>query len=73
VGIIDMSSFGKVEITGQARLRFLSVWRATDRPAGGQRRLQTQPQLSRRGGVAAGVTVTRLADDHSGWSPAPAT
>ena len=62
VGIIDMSSFGKVEITGPGALALLEhvAGNLIDRPAGSV--VYTQ-LLEKDGGVAADVTITRLADD----------
>src|SRR3989442_10385396 len=61
-GIIDMSSFGKVEITGPHRLRLLErvAGNLIDRPVGSV--VYTQ-LLERNGGIAADVTITRLAPD----------
>jgi glycine cleavage system aminomethyltransferase T len=63
VGIIDMSSFGKVEITGPGALSLLErvAGNLIDRPAGSV--VYTQ-LLERDGGIAADVTITRLAPDH---------
>jgi glycine cleavage system aminomethyltransferase T/glycine/D-amino acid oxidase-like deaminating enzyme len=63
VGIIDMSSFGKVEITGRAAIDLLErvAGNRVERPVGGV--VYTQ-LLERDGGIAADVTVTRLARDH---------
>jgi glycine cleavage system aminomethyltransferase T/glycine/D-amino acid oxidase-like deaminating enzyme len=62
VGIIDMTSFGKIEVSGPGALPLLE--RVCDnlvgRPAGSV--VYTQ-FLDRRGGIVADVTVTRLADD----------
>jgi glycine cleavage system aminomethyltransferase T/glycine/D-amino acid oxidase-like deaminating enzyme len=62
-GIIDMSSFGKVEITGPGALALLErvAGRRIDRPAGSV--VYTQ-LLEENGGIAADVTITRLARDH---------
>jgi len=63
VGIIDMSSFGKVEITGPDALAFLEdvAGNLIDRPVGSV--VYTQ-LLERDGGIAADVTITRVAEDH---------
>jgi 4-methylaminobutanoate oxidase (formaldehyde-forming) len=62
VGIIDMSSFGKLEVSGPDALALLE--RASDnlvdRPVGAV--VYTQ-LLDGRGGVVADVTITRLAAD----------
>ncbi len=63
VGIIDMSSFGKVEITGSGALPLLErvAGNLIDRPVGSV--VYTQ-LLERDGGIAADVTITRIAPDH---------
>ena len=63
VGIIDMSSFGKIEITGPGALPLLErvAGNLIDRPVGTV--VYTQ-LLERNGGIAADVTITRLARDH---------
>jgi glycine cleavage system aminomethyltransferase T/glycine/D-amino acid oxidase-like deaminating enzyme len=60
VGIIDMSSFGKIEVSGRGALALLEhvADNRIDRPVG--RVVYTQ-FLNRRGGIVADVTVTRLA------------
>jgi len=60
VGIIDMSSFGKIEVSGAGALSLLErvADNRIDRPAGSI--VYTQ-FLNRRGGIVADVTVTRLA------------
>ncbi len=62
VGIIDMSSFGKIEVTGRGALPLLErvADNLIDRPAGSV--VYTQ-FLNRRGGIVADVTVTRLDED----------
>src|SRR5438094_1472298 len=62
VGIIDMSSFGKVEITGPGALPLLerAAGNLIDRPVGSV--VYTQ-LLEKDGGVAADVTVTRLGEE----------
>ena len=63
VGIIDMSSFGKVEVTGPGALSLLErvAGNLIDRPVGSV--VYTQ-LLEKDGGIAADVTITRLARDH---------
>jgi len=63
VGIIDMSSFGKVEITGPGALPLLErvAGNLIDRPVGSV--IYTQ-LLERRGTIAADVTITRLGPEH---------
>jgi 4-methylaminobutanoate oxidase (formaldehyde-forming) len=60
VGVIDMSSFGKIEVSGPGALSLLErvADNRIDRPVG--RVVYTQ-FLNRRGGIVADVTVTRLA------------
>jgi len=62
VGIIDMSSFGKIEVSGAGALSLLErvADNRIDRPAGSI--VYTQ-FLNRRGGIVADVTVTRLAQN----------
>jgi 4-methylaminobutanoate oxidase (formaldehyde-forming) len=62
VGIIDMTSFGKIEVTGPGALPLLerSAGNLIDKPVGSV--VYTQ-LLEKSGGIAADVTVTRLADD----------
>jgi glycine cleavage system aminomethyltransferase T/glycine/D-amino acid oxidase-like deaminating enzyme len=63
VGIIDMSSFGKVDLIGPGALRLLErvAGNLIDRPAGSV--VYTQ-LLEKDGGIAADVTITRLSDQH---------
>jgi glycine cleavage system aminomethyltransferase T/glycine/D-amino acid oxidase-like deaminating enzyme len=63
VGIIDMSSFGKIEITGPGALSLLEriAGNRVDRAQGSV--VYTQ-LLEKNGGVAADVTITRLGPDH---------
>jgi glycine cleavage system aminomethyltransferase T/glycine/D-amino acid oxidase-like deaminating enzyme len=63
VGIIDMSSFGKVDIAGRGALRLLErvAGNLIDRPTGSV--VYTQ-LLEKDGGIAADVTITRLSDQH---------
>ncbi len=62
VGIIDMSSFGKIEVSGLGALPLLErvADNRIDRPIGSV--VYTQ-FLNRRGGIVADVTVTRLGED----------
>jgi glycine cleavage system aminomethyltransferase T/glycine/D-amino acid oxidase-like deaminating enzyme len=62
VGIIDMSSFGKVDITGRGALPLLErvSGNLIDRPVGSV--VYTQ-LLEKDGGIAADVTITRLGED----------
>jgi 4-methylaminobutanoate oxidase (formaldehyde-forming) len=62
VGIIDLTSFGKIEVAGPAALDLLQRVAANDidRPVGSA--VYTQ-FLDERGGMLADVTVTRLAAD----------
>jgi sarcosine dehydrogenase len=62
VGIIDMSSFGKLELSGPGALALLNrvCDNQIDRPAGSV--VYTQ-FLNRHGGIVADVTVTRLERD----------
>ncbi len=63
VGIIDMTSFGKIDVRGPGALQLLErvSGNLIDRAAGTV--VYTQ-LLERNGGIAADVTVTRLADEH---------
>jgi 4-methylaminobutanoate oxidase (formaldehyde-forming) len=62
VGLIDLSSFGKIEVTGPGALALLRRAAANDvdRPIGSA--IYTQ-FCDPNGGVVADVTATRLADD----------
>jgi heterotetrameric sarcosine oxidase gamma subunit len=62
VGMIDMTSFGKLEVAGPGALALLerTACNRIDRPVGSV--VYTQ-LLNDRGGIAADVTVTRLGDD----------
>jgi glycine cleavage system aminomethyltransferase T/glycine/D-amino acid oxidase-like deaminating enzyme len=62
VGIIDMSSFGKIEVSGPGALPLLerSAGNLIDRPPGSV--VYTQ-LLEKNGGMAADVTVTRLDEE----------
>jgi glycine cleavage system aminomethyltransferase T/glycine/D-amino acid oxidase-like deaminating enzyme len=63
VGIIDMTSFGKIDLVGPGALTLLErvAGNRIDRPPGTV--VYTQ-LLETNGGIAADVTVTRLAQDH---------
>jgi 4-methylaminobutanoate oxidase (formaldehyde-forming) len=63
VGIIDMTSFGKIDVTGPAALTLLerTAGNRIDRPVGTV--VYTQ-LLGKDGGIAADVTVTRLGEEH---------
>jgi sarcosine dehydrogenase len=62
VGIIDMTSFGKIEVSGPGALPLLerSADNRIDRPVGSV--VYTQ-FLDERGGIVADVTVTRLGEE----------
>lgn len=62
VGLLDLTSFGKIEVDGPGSLALLEQAAANriDRPIGSV--VYTQ-FLNARGGILADVTVTRLADD----------
>ena len=62
VGIIDMTSFGKIELEGPGALALLErvAGNLIDRPVGSV--VYTQ-LLDRRGGIAGDVTITRLGPD----------
>jgi glycine cleavage system aminomethyltransferase T/glycine/D-amino acid oxidase-like deaminating enzyme len=63
VGIIDMTSFGKIDVGGPGALALLErvAGNLIDRPSGSV--VYTQ-LLAENGGIAADVTVTRLAEEH---------
>lgn len=63
VGIIDMTSFGKIDVRGPGALALLErvAGNRINRPVGSV--VYTQ-LLERNGGIAADVTVTRLAAEH---------
>ena len=63
VGIIDMTSFGKIDIRGRGAVALLerTAGNRIDRPVGSV--VYTQ-LLEKNGGIAADVTVTRLAEEH---------
>jgi 4-methylaminobutanoate oxidase (formaldehyde-forming) len=60
-GMIDMSSFGKIEVSGAGALALLErvCDNRIDRPAGS---VVYSQFLNRRGGIVADVTVTRLGE-----------
>jgi len=60
VGVLDMTSFGKLDVTGPGALAFLQrlACNDVDRPAGS---LVYTQFLNARGGIECDVTVTRLA------------
>ena len=62
-GLIDMSSFGKIDLTGPGALPLLErvSCNMIDRPVGTV--VYTQ-MLERGGGIAADVTITRLGTEH---------
>jgi 4-methylaminobutanoate oxidase (formaldehyde-forming) len=62
VGIIDMSSFGKIEVTGPGAVRLLQRVSDNDVDVEPGRVVYTQ-WLNDRGGIVADLTVTRLAED----------
>ena len=61
-GIIDLSSFGKIDVTGPGALALLQSIAANDvdRPVGS---VVYTPWCDERGGMVADVTVTRHAED----------
>jgi 4-methylaminobutanoate oxidase (formaldehyde-forming) len=63
VGMIDMSSFGKIDLKGPGALPLLQrlACNELDRPDG---TITYTQFLDRRGGIVGDVTVSRLADDH---------
>ena len=63
VGIIDMTSFGKIDVSGPAALTVLerAAGNRIDRPVGTV--VYTQ-LLEKDGGIAADVTVARLGEEH---------
>jgi len=63
VGIIDMTSFGKIEVTGPGALGLLErvADNRIDRPVGSV--VYTQ-FLNEHGGIVSDVTVTRLGEEH---------
>lgn len=63
VGIFEMSSFGKIDITGKGALALLQKLTDSnlDKPVG--RVIYTQ-FLNARGGIESDLTITRLGDEH---------
>lgn len=63
VGIIDLTSFGKIDVSGHGALALLQRACANnvDKPAGST---IYSPFLDANGGIVADVTVTRLSQDH---------
>jgi 4-methylaminobutanoate oxidase (formaldehyde-forming) len=63
VGIIDMTSFGKIDVRGPGALALLErvAGNRIDRPAG---TVVYSQLLEKNGGIAADVTVTRIAEEH---------
>ena len=63
VGIIDLSSFGKIDVVGPGALGLLQRVAANDLdvPVGS---VVYTPWCDERGGMVADVTITRLAGDH---------
>src|SRR6266851_3275228 len=63
VGIIDMTSFGKIDVSGPAALTVLerAAGNRIDRPVGTV--VYTQ-LLEQDGGIAADITVARLGEEH---------
>lgn len=61
VGLVDLSSFGKIELCGPGALALLSrlATADVDKPVGS---VIYTPFCNSRGGIAADVTITRLAD-----------
>jgi glycine cleavage system aminomethyltransferase T len=61
-GIIDLSSFGKIDVTGPGALGLLQRVSANDvdRPIGA---VVYTPWCDERGGMVADLTITRLGDD----------
>ena len=62
VGIFDLSSFGKIEVTGPDAARLLERAAANSIDVETSRIVYT-PFLDERGGIVADVTVARLAED----------
>ena len=61
-GLVDLSSFGKIDVTGPGACRLLErvAANAVDRPVGS---VVYTPWLDELGGMVADVTITRLAAD----------
>jgi 4-methylaminobutanoate oxidase (formaldehyde-forming) len=62
-GIIDQTSFGKIEIKGPGSLQFLQkiTGNQMDKPAGS---LTYTQMLNEKGGIECDLTVCRLGEDH---------
>jgi len=60
-GVIDLTPYGKLEVRGRDASRLLDRLTANDLPAIG--RTVVTHMLTKRGGVYAEMTVTRLEDD----------
>ncbi|PLS21999.1 GcvT family protein [Neptunicoccus cionae] len=63
VGVIDISNFGKYEITGAGAADWLNRVVANHVPTEVGRSCLT-PMLGLRGGIAGDFTITKLAEDH---------
>ncbi|MBN8188185.1 GcvT family protein [Salipiger thiooxidans] len=61
VGLLDMSSFGKIRVEGRDALSFLQTVCANDMDVAAGRILYTQ-MLNARGGIECDLTVTRLSE-----------
>ena len=61
VGVLDQTSFGKLEVTGPGTEAFLDGLSANALPAQG--RVAVTQLLNARGGIECDLTITRLADD----------
>lgn len=62
-GVIDQSSFGKIEIKGPGALEFLQSMTDNDlaKPVGS---ITYTQMLNEKGGIVCDLTVTRLGEDH---------
>jgi dimethylglycine dehydrogenase len=61
VGVLDQTSFGKLEVRGPGAEAFLEGLSANALPADG--RVAVTQLLNERGGIECDLTITRLADD----------
>ncbi|SDE83248.1 4-methylaminobutanoate oxidase (formaldehyde-forming) [Salipiger thiooxidans] len=61
VGLLDMSSFGKIRVEGRDALSFLQTVCANDMDVAAGRIVYTQ-MLNARGGIECDLTVTRLSE-----------
>ncbi|WP_289154360.1 FAD-dependent oxidoreductase [uncultured Salipiger sp.] len=61
VGLLDMSSFGKIRVEGRDALSFLQMVCANDMDVAAGRIVYTQ-MLNARGGIECDLTVTRLSE-----------